>query len=265
MTTTIELTSPPSLPRIYATSLLPGLPSWAGGARPVGLPELEVTLPNFRVDQHDLAAYDRVCGLRLSDRLPITYLHILAFPMSMQLMTDSSFPYPIVGLVHLANRMTLHRPVSVNETLSFAVRTDRLRTHKKGMLFDVLAEARVGDELVWTGESSYLRPGKPSEQHVAKDLPSSLPGDSVPMDLAPPEGARVGGRLCHRFRTADAVVPFADSFSRFHAEEQSARRIDVMIFEIDALQPGIVPAEVFRFLERFEQPFLGNPIDSANK
>jgi acyl dehydratase len=186
---TKELSEPPSLPRLYATSLIPGLPSWAGGATPAGLPDLEVTLPEFTPDAKELANYDRVCGLRLTDSLPITYLHILAFPMSMQLMTDSTFPYPIVGLVHLANRMTLHRPVSVNETLSFVVRTDRLRTHKKGMIFDVLAEARVGDELVWTGESSYLRPGKPSEEHVAENLPSSLPGDSVPMDLAPPEGA----------------------------------------------------------------------------
>jgi acyl dehydratase len=78
--------------------------------------------------------------------------------------------------------------VSLGEKLSFRVRTDRLRTHKKGMLFDVLAEARVGDELVYEGESSYLRPGKPSDAHTSDDLPSSLPGDSVPGDLEAPEG-----------------------------------------------------------------------------
>jgi hypothetical protein len=186
--TTIELSAPPSLPRIYATSLIPGLPSWAGGANPVGLPDLEVTLPSYRVDRQELAAYDRVCGLRLSDKLPITYLHILAFPMSMQLMTHSSFPYPLIGLVHLAQRMTLHRPVGVDEALSFTVWTGRLRQHKKGMLFDVLAEVRVGDELVYTGESSYLRPGKPSEQGVSDHLPDSLPGDSVPSGLEAPAG-----------------------------------------------------------------------------
>jgi acyl dehydratase len=183
---TKELSAPPSLPLLYATSLIPGLPSWAGGSTPSGLPDLEVTLKDFTVDAHELASYDRVCGLRLTDDLPITYLHVLAFPLSMQLMTDKTFPYPLIGLVHLANRMSLHRPVAVGEKLSFRVRTDRLRTHKKGMLFDVLAEARVGDELVWEGESSYLRPGKPSEKHVAADLPDSLPGDTVPGDLEPP-------------------------------------------------------------------------------
>jgi acyl dehydratase len=184
-----ELSSPPSLPLLYATSLLPGWPSWAGGANPKGLPDLEVTLPEFTVNPQDLASYNRVCGLRLSDSLPITYLHVLAFPLSMQLMTDRTFPYPLIGLVHLANRMTQHRPVSVDEKLAFRVRTDRLRRHKKGMLFDVLAEARVGDELVWEGESSYLRPGKPSDVGVSADLPESLPGDSVPSDLEPPADA----------------------------------------------------------------------------
>src|SRR3978361_1191875 len=185
---TKELTAPPSLPLLYATSLVPGLPSWAGGSTPSGLPDLEVTLNDYGVSSSELADYDRVCGLRLSDHLPITYLHVLAFPLSMQLMTDKSFPYPLVGLVHLAQRMTLHRPVSLGEKLSFRVRTDRLRTHKKGMLFDVLAEVRVGDELVDEGESTYLRPGKASDQHVAEDLPSSLPGDSVPGDLEAPAG-----------------------------------------------------------------------------
>ena len=45
-----ELSSPPNLPRLYATSLLPGLPSWAGGGSPKGLPDLEVTLPEPDVD-----------------------------------------------------------------------------------------------------------------------------------------------------------------------------------------------------------------------
>jgi acyl dehydratase len=184
-----ELTSPPSLPRLYATSLLPGLPSWAGGSSPTGLPDLEVALPKFSVNTSELATYDRVCGLRLSDSLPITYLHVLAFPLSMQLMTDGSFPFPLIGLVHLANRMTQHRPVMVAETLAFRVRTARLRPHSKGTVFDVLAEARVDDELVWEGESSYLRPGKPSEDAAPDDLPASLPGDTVTPELEPPDDA----------------------------------------------------------------------------
>src|SRR3954471_11557896 len=116
---TKELDSSPSLPWLFATSLVPGLPSWAGGSAPKGLPDLEVTLPRLSVDREHLAKYDRVCGLRLGDTLPITYLHILAFPLSVELMTDRTFPFSLVGLVHLANRMTQYRPVGVAEELAF--------------------------------------------------------------------------------------------------------------------------------------------------
>jgi acyl dehydratase len=184
---TKELTTPPNLPRLFATSLVPGLPSWAGGTSPAGLPDLEVALGGQHVDQQELAIYDRVCGLRFADTLPPTYLHVLAFPLSVQLMTDRSFPYPLVGLVHVANRMTQYRPVQVSEELAFRVRAGRLRAHSKGVVFDVLAEARVGEELVWSGESTYLRQG--ASMSDEGELPESLPGDTVTSELAPPDDA----------------------------------------------------------------------------
>ena len=48
-----------------------------------------------RIDRERLAAYDRVCGFPLRDRLPATYPHVLAFPLHLALMTDPSFPFPV--------------------------------------------------------------------------------------------------------------------------------------------------------------------------
>src|SRR5207237_5602494 len=62
-----------------------------------------------------------------------------------------------------------------------------------------------------------------------------------------------------------AVVPFADSFGGTYAKEESSPGIDVVIFEIEALQPRIVPANAFGFHESFQQPFLRNPVDPANE
>src|SRR5438105_3844503 len=78
-------------------------------------------------------------------------------------------------------------------------------------------------------------------------------------------GARVRGRLVHGGTAADAVVPFADAFARHDAEEETARRIDVVIFEVETLQPRIVPRQIFRFDERVEQPLLRDPIDAADE
>src|SRR4051812_40447657 len=63
----------------------------------------------------------------------------------------------------------------------------------------------------------------------------------------------------------NAVVPFAYAFAGRHAKEQSADAIDIMIFQIKALQPRIAPFELLRLHERIEQPFLGDPVDAANQ
>ena len=38
-----------------------------------------------------------------------------------------------------------------------------------------------------------------------------------------------------------------------------------MIFEIDALQPWIVPAQSFGLDKSFQQPFLGDPVNAADQ
>lgn len=103
-----------------------------------------------------LAAYDRVCGFPLTDTLPATYPHVLAFPLAMRLMTAADFPFPIVGLVHVANRIEVHQPLAVEE-LRFSVRAENLRPHHRGQQFDVVAVASAADRPVWTGVSTYLR------------------------------------------------------------------------------------------------------------
>ncbi|MEV6524735.1 MaoC/PaaZ C-terminal domain-containing protein [Longispora sp. NPDC051575] len=111
------------------------------------------------VDRGALAAYARVCGFRVSDALPATYPHVLSFPLQMDLLTRSDFPFPVLGLVHIANRITVHRPVLASEALSLTVRAVDLRPHDKGRQFDVVSEARVDGELVWQDWSTYLRKG----------------------------------------------------------------------------------------------------------
>src|SRR6266699_4747065 len=50
-------------------------------------------------------------------------------------------------------------------------------------------------------------------------------------------GAGIGRRSVRRIRASHAVVPFTDSLARRDAEEQSPGWVDIVIFEIDTLQP----------------------------
>jgi hypothetical protein len=134
-----------------AAGLLPGR------RRSGTLPDREVVSHMRAVDRDHLAAYNRVCGFRQSDVLPSTYPHVLAFPLAMDLMLAPGFPFPIVGMVHIANRITLHRPIDASERLELTVRTAHLREHDRGRQFDVVVTGRVDGEKVWDGSSAYLR------------------------------------------------------------------------------------------------------------
>jgi acyl dehydratase len=184
-----KLSGPPNLLGLYAKAALPlvpgvsRLPFLAGGGKDV--PDLELTLEDVRADPGQLASYSEVCGFATADTLPVTYPHILAFPLHMALMTDGAFPFPAVGLVHIENRITQHRPIGSEETLSLRVRATKLEPHPKGRKFAVLTEARAGGELVWEGASTNLRRGGgagPAEpREPARELPRMaewrLPGD----------------------------------------------------------------------------------------
>jgi acyl dehydratase len=122
--------------------------------RPSELPDRELTR-TADVDRAHLAAYDRVCGFRLRDELPATYPHVLAFPLAMELLTGP-FPFSPVGVVHIANRIDVLRPIRAGERLDLRLWAEDLRPHDRGRQFDMVAEAGVDGEIVWRDRSTYL-------------------------------------------------------------------------------------------------------------
>lgn len=139
-----------------AFSLTPGLRS--GSARS-GLPGRELVVAGVRQDLDRYAAYSRVCGRGLRDEVLPTWLHILTFPLQLDLMTARDFPFPAVGLVHVENRMRVHRPVRAIEELTLSVHAADLREHRAGAQFDLRERVSIGEELVWEGVSTYLARG----------------------------------------------------------------------------------------------------------
>ena len=161
-------------------ALVPGasrLPfvSGSGGGE---MPDLTLVLGDVATDPDRLSAYNRVCGFSLRDELPPTYPHMLAFPLHLALMTDGSFPFPAVGLVHIANRITQHRPVRLGERLSLRVHAGPLQPHPRGRQFPIITEARVGDELVWEEASVNLRRGSGSGSGSGLGVGSDSDSDS---------------------------------------------------------------------------------------
>ena len=190
------LDKPPSLGPLYAQAALTG-PLHRGDS----LPDSVYTLSDQTIDRAHLTDYEKVCRFGVSDVLPPTYLHILAFPLQVALMTERAFPFPLVGMVHLANTITVARPVNADESVTLRVHAENLRPHPSGRQLDLVSEARVADELVWSGRSTYLRRGaakadggEKKERAELADPVGSVSQIRVPDDIGRRYGAVSGDR-----------------------------------------------------------------------
>lgn len=190
-----ELESAPSLLPAYAKAVAGALPLPLLGGGDT-LPERELVLRDVTVDRDHLAQYARVCGFRLAERLPATYPHVLAFPLAMELMTERRFPFALLGLVHVSNRIEQRRPLLASERPTLRVRAEDLRPHSKGRVFDVVAEAEVDGEVVWTDRSTYLRRGGGSQdagRGAGAGEPEPPRGSGTGIDAPSDVGRRYAG------------------------------------------------------------------------
>lgn len=185
-----EMAEPPRLGPLYRGAVLNAVRRKAAGD---ALPATQLRVPDVGVDRAHLAEYDRVCGFRLSDELPATYPHVLAFPLAVALMTRDDFPLPLVGLVHVANRIELRRPLTADDRFEFRVHAEDLRPHDRGRQVDLVAEALTGGEVVWVGRSTYLKKEKKADGERRRD------------DAEPPTGGALW-RLTPRVGTGYAEV-----------------------------------------------------------
>ncbi|CAM5703104.1 MaoC family dehydratase [Streptomyces aurantiogriseus] len=154
-------------------------------------PRARLVLPGLRVDLARLTAYERVCGFPTGeDTLPVTYPHVLGFPLAMSLMSDRNFPLPLLGLVHTSIEITRHRPLPATGTYELSVHIDRLAPHRRGTEASVVTEVRDGGELVWESTSTCLARHRtqetaPAERETLPAEPETLPAEPPAPAAAP--------------------------------------------------------------------------------
>ncbi|MFH9475835.1 MaoC/PaaZ C-terminal domain-containing protein [Streptomyces anulatus] len=170
------------------------------------LPPDRPTRPEAPVAPGPLAAYGRICGFPESGPLPLTYPHVLAFPLTMRLMTGRAFPLPVLGLVHTWIEITPHRAVAPAEPLELTVYAEQLTPHRRGTEVTMATEARVGGELVWESRSGYLS----RHRHTAPE--GTTPDRETPEGTAPDDTA------------PDATTPDATTPDRATPERAAAER-----------------------------------------
>lgn len=183
-----------ALPAVPGVNQLPGVKKTGRE-----LPDLTVVRNDVAVTRSDVDAYAEVCGFPTKDVAPVPYLHMLAFPLHMALMSDPGFPFPAIGTVHLENAISQHRPVAIGEQVSLSARAESLRVGTKGRVFEINVSATAGGDLVWESTSTYLRVGKGDKEQgdpgtTFAPVPSGGATWRLPADLGRRYGAVSGDR-----------------------------------------------------------------------
>ncbi|MFC8921115.1 MaoC/PaaZ C-terminal domain-containing protein [Cellulosimicrobium sp. NPDC057127] len=182
--------------RMAAAARLPG-----GGSRELALPEVTYRVagvatgdgaePGGPGSEEHLARYVAVVGEAPGDTLPAGYLHVLGFPLATAVMVRGDFPLPLVGMVHLANSVSLVRPVRLGDTLEVRAWAQGLRPHRRGAQVDLVTEVSVGrtddERAAGSGLSATTLAFRGVSTYLAKGV--SVPDVSAPQDSGVTPGA----------------------------------------------------------------------------
>lgn len=158
----VELPGTPSLGGLYGRGVLGSARAAATRQRSVGagsLPTARLRVAGVRPDATRLSDYQHLVREQASDVLPAGFVHVLTFPVATALMVRPDFPLPLLGMVHVANRVEQRRGVRLGEDVDVEVHVRDLTAHRAGVTVDVVADVSVDGEPVWHGVSTYLAKG----------------------------------------------------------------------------------------------------------
>ena len=261
--TEVALPRVPSLGGLYGRGVLASARLAASRGRPASraLPDVTYVVDDVRADPAHLTSYQHLLQEPGTDVLPAGYVHVLAFPVATALMVRPDFPLPLLGMVHLANRVEQHRPLTLGDRLGVRAWAQDLRPHRAGTQVDLVTEVRADGGLAWRGVSTYLAkgvrlPDAPRDDSRSDDSPrpqftppvrtgrwelaadvgrryAAVSGDRNPIHLSPLTARALGFEraIAHGMYTASRALA-----------DVGAARGEAFAWSVDFAAPVLLPA-----------------------
>lgn len=127
----------------------------------VELPRMSVSLNDVRFDAARLRAYRAICGFPEGGAVPITYPQVHAIGLQMHLLAQKQFPLPLIGLVHLKNRIVQERLLNEDEAFDVTVGVIGHKKTERGLEFELeTTYVDAAKRTVWTAVATVLHRGK---------------------------------------------------------------------------------------------------------
>lgn len=267
MSYSIELKKTPSTLSLYSRALF----AKGHGGKNVKLPKIDATLNGISIDKEKVKEYALICGFpQNSSILPMTYPHMLAFPLHMEIMLHKAFPLALLGLVHIRNKITQYRSIKIDETLDVYCCLSNSEKTDKGLEFDIKTQVYCHSNLVWESISTNLarmsskkQSSKTKEQHselpkmatseswmLTTDLGrryAAISGDSNPIHLHPLSAKLFGfkGHIAHGMWTkARAIAALMPKTHSDHISVEVAFKLPIFLPANIALHYSIDKDEI---------------------
>ncbi|MBN8432222.1 hypothetical protein JF535_15340 [Microbulbifer salipaludis] len=177
----IQLNTRPSVLPLYFRALTARKPGQPSGNRDGVL--ATVSLPRQRLEPAHLNDYRAVCGFTPDSAVPATYPFVLAMPLQLNLLVSDAFPFPVLGVVHLRNRIRQYRCLVESDRLDIQCDLMAPVPVKRGYEFDLVTRVQVAGELVWECVSTLLSRTKPRASGTGGGAHSRAPAPEEGMDM----------------------------------------------------------------------------------
>jgi hypothetical protein len=138
----------------------------------VELPRMSVSLASTRFEAERLRAYRAICGFPEGGAVPVPYPQVHAIGLQMHLLGQKEFPLPLIGLVHLKNRIVQERELGADESFAVTVGVIGHKKTERGLEFDLeTTYAEASGRVVWTSVATVLHRGKGGGKRKAAQPP----------------------------------------------------------------------------------------------
>jgi acyl dehydratase len=111
-----------------------------------------------RADAARLEQYRQVCTLPDTGTLPLLYLHAMAMPLHMAILSHARFPLRLLGLVHWSNQIESLRPIGNDEVLDMHCTLDGIQATERGQSFAIHTTLSAKGSVAWRETSTFLSP-----------------------------------------------------------------------------------------------------------
>jgi acyl dehydratase len=175
-------------------------------------PEFKASVSGVSLDEASVAKYAAACGFATG--IPVTYLHILAMPLHLQIFACGSFPLRPMGLIHVSNVIEVPGQLRFGMRLDFTVSARNYQRMDAGLAFDMSTDVTHEGRPVWSETCVFLsRWPEPVER--AGGRPTRPP--KAPKDAPALAELEVTGRTAWRYARVSG------DYNPIHLNDRAAR------------------------------------------